>query len=751
MLKSYVLRYGLLFSWPFRGCRHYSQKYALQGNREVHDTIAFIRNFGMLAHIDAGKTTTTERMLYYAGSIRSMGEVHHGNTVTDYMEEERLRGITISSVAVTFLWDNHRFNLVDTPGHIDFTMEVEQTLGVLDGVVILLDGSAGVEAQTVTVWRQADRYDLPSIIYVNKMDRSDANLSVCLDSIRLKLGTLPLSIQLPLYESGNGCSFQGVIDLITLEKLVWDTNKQGLTYKRTRLDPTQEELWKEAACAREKLVEQLADLDDHLAEHVIQQESLECVSSNALMESLRRVTIAKHGVPVVCGSSYKNVGVQSLMDAVINFLPSPSERNKHLVNCFGSNLCARAFKVIHDDEKGPVTFFRIFSGKFSKGQKIYNIPQERTEQSGKLMVAFADESEEVSEVDCGNIAAVTGLKHTVVGDLVTANASIAFAARKLLMKLKGLDDKNDTDDLFGIRTKIPDPVFFCSVEPPSKFYQLALEQALQELQREDPSLRVTQNEETGQTVLGGMGELHLEIIKNRILSEYKIDVELGDLQIAYKEMIGTVVKDTHTVNHKIGSSVHSVTVTLSLLPNESEEQELLVLDRSPDSAANIAAISFKHLHAVKLGVESAMAHGPKLNCPVVNIQVMLHWLEVGRGTSDTIISASVAQCIRKLLEVNGTHLMEPIMNLEVVTDENNSSAILADLSHRRAVVQEISNRGHSKVIKILAPLSELLGYSTDLRTVTSGTASFTMEFHCYQLMSPQDEAKAVKNMTGFDI
>ena len=748
MMKGYVVRCGLLFKRSFHRCRRYSQKSAIDGNGEVKDRVSYIRNFGLLAHIDAGKTTTTERMLFYAGSIRAMGEVHHGNTVTDYMEEERVRGITISSVAVTFLWDKHRFNLVDTPGHIDFTMEVEQTLGVLDGVVIILDGSAGIEAQTMTVWKQAARYDLPCVIYVNKMDRRDADFSMCLDSIQLKLDTLPMAVQLPFYEFGSSHSFQGVIDLITLKKLVWDTSKQGLTYQQTSLDSAGE-LWQEATRARAKLVEQLADLDDHLAELIIQQESVECVSSSELVESLKRVTQAKRGVPVVCGSSYKNIGVQSLMDAVIHYLPSPTERNKHLVDCFGSSLSARAFKVIHDDQKGPVTFFRIFSGKFSKGQKIFNIPQERTEQIGKMMVAFADESEEVCEIEHGNIAAVTGLKHTVVGELVTATANTASAARKKLMMLKGFDGKSNTNDLFVISTKIPEPVFFCSVEPPSKSYQLPLEHALQELQREDPSLRVIQNEETGQTVLGGMGELHLEIIKNRILSEYKIDVELGDLQIAYRETLSTKVKDTHTINHKIGSSIHNVTVTLSLLPMESDDQELLLLDQSPDNAANTAAISFRQLHAVKLGVESALMHGPKLSCPMINVQVMLHWLEVGRGTSDTIISASVAQCIRKLLEVGKTHLLEPVMNLEIVTNEDNSSAVLADLSRRRAVIQEISSRGRSKVLHILAPLSELLGYSTDLRTITSGTASFTMEFHFYQLMSQQDEEKAVKSITGF--
>ncbi|XP_069683538.1 ribosome-releasing factor 2, mitochondrial [Periplaneta americana] len=736
-----ILLFRLLFRQPsLCKYRYYTQKYAVQDTKEVREPMSLIRNIGMLAHIDAGKTTTTERMLYYAGSIRSMGEVHHGNTVTDFMEQERQRGITISSVAVTFPWNKHRFNLVDTPGHIDFTMEVEQTLGILDGVVILLDGSAGVEAQTVTVWRQAERYSLPTIMYVNKMDRSDADFSLCLDSIRSKLGTHPLSVQLPIHDKG----LHGIVDLITLEKLIWDAGKQGLHYKRIKLVP-EDELWEEATSSRRKLVEELADIDDKLAEFVIQQESLERVSPDMLVESLRRVTLAQNGVPVVCGSSYKKIGVQSLMDAVIHFLPSPKERNEQLYNCFGNNLCARAFKVIHDDERGPITFFRVFSGKFTKAQKIYNIRQEKQEQTGKLMVAFADENEEVGEVSAGNIAAVTGLKHTVAGDLVTVNASAASAAEKKWKKL------SSSGDLFGIRTRVPDPVFFCSIEPPSKSYQLPLEQALQELQREDPSLQVTQNEETGQTVLGGMGELHLEIIKNRILSEYKIEAELGELQIAYKEALSNPVKDTHMVEHRIGSGVHRVTVTLSLIKNEDKDQNILILDRNPDVAANTSAITLKQLQAVKLGVESALTHGTKLGCPVVDVQVMLHWLEVGRGTSETIISASVTQCIRKLLEMGGTYLLEPIMNLEVVTNDENSSVVLADLSRRRALVQGVSNRGQSKIVSVLVPLSELLGYSTDLRTVTSGMASFTMEFHRYQPMSPHEEAKAIKSVTGFDV
>lgn len=750
MAYKYTRRCAELFMWSFSKYRHYSQKYNIK-EKEEKNVLSLIRNFGLLAHIDAGKTTTTERMLYYAGTIPSMGEVHHGNTVTDFMEEERLRGITISSVAVTFQWNKHRFNLVDTPGHIDFTMEVEQTLGILDGVVILLDGSAGVEAQTLTVWRQAERYGLPCVMYVNKMDRSDADFSLCIETISSKLGAVPLPIQFPICNTGHDIGLQGIIDLITLEKLTWNQKNKGVQYERSKLKiENPEDLLREASVARIKLIEKLADIDDKLAEIIIQEETIEKISPASLIDSIRRMTLLRRGVPVICGSSYKNTGVQTLMDSVISYLPAPNERNQLLCSCFDSNLCARAFKVIHDDQKGPITFFRIFSGKFCKGQRIYNIPQEKTESCTKLMVAFADETEEVTEVGCGNIAAVSGLKYTVAGDLVTNSASAAGAAQKKFTKLKSKSVDNDNSfDLFGVKTHIPDPVFFCSIEPPSKAYQASLDQALEELQREDPSLRVIQDSETGQTVLGGMGELHLEIIKNRISTEYKIDVELGDLQIAYKETIENKVKDSHIIQHKIGSGFHSVTVTLTVLPRKDKNKDILILDRSPDNAANIAAISLKHLNAVKLGIASALAHGPKLSCPLVDVQVILHWLEVGRGTSETIVSSSVTQCIRKLLETAGVRLLEPVMSLEVVTNEEFSSAVLADLSRRRAQIQEIYNRGASRIVSVLTPLSELLGYSTDLRTITSGTASFAMEFHSYQPLSSYDEAKAIKNVTGF--
>nr|CAD7588309.1 unnamed protein product [Timema genevievae] len=718
--------------------------------RRLTHTDSKIRNIGILAHIDAGKTTTTERMLFYSGSIRSMGEVHHGNTVTDFLEQERERGITIATAAVTYNWNDHRVNLLDTPGHIDFTVEVEQTLSAMDGAVVVLDGSAGVEAQTVTVWRQADKYNLPRIAYINKMDRRDADFDMSVESLQVKFDIPALSTQFPINNSDQG--IKGIVDVVTLEKLVWDPTNQGKTYSREKLDSVNHgSLWEQAVRSRSDLVEKLADLDDDLAEIVIKEETMHNISTEILHRTLRRVALGQKGVPVLCGSSYKNIGVQPLMDAVIHFLPASNERNKHILESFGDTLCARAFKVTHDPQKKAVTFFRIFTGKFSKGQKLYIVNQERTEHIGKLMVPYADDFEEVPEVDSGNIAAVTGLKLTMTGDLVTLNASAASAARKKLSKKL---NSTDVDKIFGSIANPPVPVFFCSIEPPSLAYENPLEIALEELQREDPSLKVTHDTETGQTVLAGMGELHLEIIKNRIVSEYKIDVELGSLQIAYKERLKKETKDSHSVIQKIGSGTHSVNLTMSARPcslnNYDTHQDILILDRTPENASNTAAIHPKFLQALRRGVESSLSHGVKLGCPVLGVQVTLHWFEVGRSTSETIVSAACSQLVRKLLESGGSGLLEPVMSLEVVASEDLVGTLLADLSRRRATVQEVSARGNSKVITALTPLSELLGYSRDLRTITSGTASFSMELLRYQEMNPFDEARAIKDVTGFD-
>ncbi|XP_058808480.1 ribosome-releasing factor 2, mitochondrial isoform X2 [Phymastichus coffea] len=592
-----------------------------------------IRNIGILAHIDAGKTTTTERMLFYSGIIRQMGEVHDGNTVTDFMEQERERGITICSAAVTFDWKNYRFNLIDTPGHIDFTMGVEQTLGVLDGVVVVLDGSAGVEAQTSTVWRQADRYQLPRIVYVNKMDRADANFDMCLKSIETKLVALTFPVQLP-YKNKTGLA--GIIDVINLQKLVFDQQTKGRIITKTKLE---------------------------------------------------------------------------------------EEDNKELLK-----------KAIE-------------SRNFAKGQKLYNIQRGQVEQSQKLYAAYADDYEEISEIGEGNIAAVTGLKHTITGDLLTNKISTAIEAKKY-MENKTNFTPEDIEKLFSIGTNVPDPVFFCSIEPPSLNYFTAMEIALQELVKEDPSLRVNNDPETGQTILAGMGELHLEIIKERIHSEYKIDVDLGELQIAYKETIEKLMKDTYTAQHEINKTKHEVSITLSLIPNYKGKEQLL-FDHTKDSAANIAGINPKNMIAIKKGITSAFANGPKLGCPIVNVGVKLHWFEVKRGTSESIIIASVSQCIKKLMEDSGSILLEPIMNMEIVVPEENSSQVLGDLLRRRADIKHINIRGLNKIVICSIPLSELLGYSTQLRILSSGTATFSMEFSHYQPMNTMDEQAAIKRITGF--
>lgn len=600
----------------------------------------------MIFFNDTGKTTTTERMLYYSGTIGNMGEVHHGNTVTDYMDQERERGITITSAAVTFGWKDHRFNLIDTPGHIDFTMEVEQTLNVLDGAIVVLDGSAGVEAQTSTVWRQAERYSLPKIVYINKMDRVDADFKHCVDSVESKLETVALPAQIPIHDTKNGLT--GIIDVLTMQVLTFDKKDSGRKFQRVDLTESGDgKTWERATEARRTLTDKLSGLDDTLAETIIEQESLDKIPAQLLVDSIRRTTIATKAVPLLLGSSYKNIGVQPLMDAVILYLPSPdtNPRAKQYW-CFGENLAARAFKVVHDKQKGALTFVRIYSGALKQGQRLYNVQQEKTEQSGKLYEAYADEYKEAGKLGCGNIVAISGLKTTVTGDLLATNTTSVSHAKKVMQKEKNIT-KEEVENLFGTNARIPNPVFFCSIEPPSLAYQVPLDNALAQLQREDPSLRVSQDLETGQTVLAGMGELHLEIIRERIKSEFKIDADLGPLQIAYKETIQNSVKDSHETSHRIGNSNHNVKTTLSILADY-QDANLLKLDKTPDCIANTTAVSPRMLQAVNSGIKAAMANGPKLGCPVINVGVMMHWLEIGRGTSDTMVAAAITQCIQKV-------------------------------------------------------------------------------------------------------
>ncbi|XP_065344902.1 ribosome-releasing factor 2, mitochondrial [Cloeon dipterum] len=742
-----TVRKLLLWKERCRRLYHVGQSCQVQsyGNLQNSDVIDKIRNFGILAHIDAGKTTTTERMLFYSGTIKQMGEVHHGNTVTDFMDQERNRGITITSAAVTFGWNGHRFNLIDTPGHIDFTMEVEQTLQVLDGAVVVLDGSAGVEAQTCTVWSQADKHELPRIAFVNKMDRADASFSMSIDSLASRLGAYPVALQIPLKEIGDK-GISSVIDLVSMKLLEWDRFKS----KQVKVSPLKEDLLEMAAEEKIRLVELLADVDEILAEEVIQRESLSNVGPAELKAAIRRATLSRLCVPVLCGSSYHNVGVQPLMDAVGFYLPSPLDRPKDsLVELFKGSFCARAFKIRHDEHKGAVTFMRIFSGNLQKGQKVFNVRQQKAEQTGQMMVAYADEFQEVQEMSSGNIVSVTGLKDTFAGDLVTGNLSSANSAKEKLMKLKGID-ASEAEHILATSGSSLDPVFFCSIEPPSQSTQKALEKALAELQREDNSLKVSFNQETGQMVLGGMGELHIEIIKERIVSEYKIDVDLGPMQIAYKEIIQDAVKDSHQFSQKIGSSQNNVNLTISLEPQDQYIKYQLEVDRFGENAAKLNSLPPKIQNALRKGAASGLMSGPLLNCSIVGVKPVLHAFSSSFGTTDTAIIAATTQCIQKLLKVGGTRLLEPVMQMELIADPDVVSAIISDLTRRRGNIVTIAERGKQKVVVAHTPLAELLGYSTELRTMTSGRASFSMEFLELKQMSQIETNTAIKRVTGFD-
>ncbi|XP_077297788.1 mitochondrial ribosome recycling factor 2 isoform X2 [Arctopsyche grandis] len=623
---------------------------------------------------------------------------------------------------------------------------------------------AGVEAQTLTVWRQCDSYGLPRLIYINKMDRHDANIDMCIKSIREKLEVDPVCLQFPVKDMEG--KLKGVVDLINLDVIYWDIANKGKRYIRQKLtEKDHGQTWEKAVNARNDLTDVLSGHDDKLADVIINSNSMDDIAPSSLTEAVKRTTLALKTFPVICGSSYKNVGVQTLMDSIVDFLPSPSERNEYY-NCFGDNLSAKAFKVQHDDRKGVLTFFRIYTGKLKKGQKIFNINKEISEQGNSLYIPYADEYESTTEILNGNVAVISDLKATMTGDTITSSQSIASNAKENLMKKLSnpenlqlpphtlnkisSDPEESASTILGIGTIVPEPVFLCSIEPPSLSYQTALDKALLELQREDSSLRVTNNTDTGQTVLSGMGELHLDIIKERIRSEYKIEVELGPLQIAYKETINSSSKLTHVLENKIGNSKQFVKITLSAYPSEvTNMKSILKLDNNKENASNLSMMRQRQLNSIKLGIESALINGPNMGCPMVNIGVTIHWLEVGRGTSDTFISAATTQCLRKIFAECESSLLEPVMFVEIVCPEDYSNGIITDLTKRRSVVNQICMRGHNKVIETLTPLSELMGYSSYIRCLSSGRATFTMEFHSNQEMSQIDQEKAIANIRGF--
>uniref|UniRef100_A0A8C1U3Z7 GTP dependent ribosome recycling factor mitochondrial 2 n=1 Tax=Cyprinus carpio TaxID=7962 RepID=A0A8C1U3Z7_CYPCA len=702
-----------LFTTSFRACKNNG---LLIPNVSVMFLVR-IRNIGIMAHIDAGKTTTTERMLYFSGYTRAFGDVDDGDTVTDYMAQERERGITIQSAAVTFDWKDHRINLIDTPGHVDFTLEVERALRVLDGAVAVFDASAGVEAQTMTVWRQAEKHKIPCVCFLNKMDKPAASLRYSLDSIKTKLKANPILLQIPI---GSGKSFTGLVDLITRQKMTWQGSSltyDGHAFETSALQPSDDpDVLQAVSEARATLIEQL-------------------------QEALRKVTLARKGVPVLCGSSLKNKGVQPLLDAITAYLPAPNERNHDLVRWYKDDLCALAFKVVHDKQRGPLVFVRIYSGSMKAQSAVYNINRNGTERMSRLLLPFADQHIEIPSLSAGNIVLTVGLKQTVTGDtIVSSKASAAAAVRRAQQEAESKSSsQRESSSLVLAGVEVPEPVFFCSIEPPTLAKQADLEHALNCLQREDPSLKVRIDPDSGQTILCGMGELHIEIIHDRIKREYNIETHLGPLQVAYRETILQSATATDTLDRTLGEKRHVVTVELAVhaLMESSTSCDVTFEEEVKTQLPAVVR------QAVENGVQSAYLQGNRNG-----LKTVIQHVSLEPGTSAAMVSACVSRCMLKALKLAGGQVLEPVMALEVTVGEEYLSPVLADLAQRRGTICDIQSRQENKVLLATVPLAEMMGYSTVLRTLTSGNATFSLELSSYEPMNTQEQNILLNKMAG---
>nr|XP_023678954.1 ribosome-releasing factor 2, mitochondrial isoform X1 [Paramormyrops kingsleyae]XP_023678955.1 ribosome-releasing factor 2, mitochondrial isoform X2 [Paramormyrops kingsleyae] len=733
--------------WRLQGKRYYSflPDDVKSVRSVVNPDISKIRNIGIMAHIDAGKTTTTERMLYYSGYTRSLGDVDDGDTVTDFMVQERERGITIQSAAVTFDWKDHRINLIDTPGHVDFTLEVERALRVLDGAVAVFDASAGVEAQTLTVWRQADKHHVPRICFLNKMDKPGASLRDSVESIKKKLKANPVIVQMPI---GRGKGFTGLVDLITSQRMTWhQSDGDGRVFETKPLDSSDDpEFLRNARDARSNLIEQVADLDDEFAELLLGEfgDNFDAVPPGKLQQAIRRVTLSQKGVPVLCGSALKNKGVQPLLDGVTAYLPAPSERHHDMLRWYNDDLCALAFKVVHNKQRGPLVFVRIYSGTMKTQSAVYNINRNNTERMSRLLVPFADQHVEIPSLMAGNIALAVGLKQTVTGDTIVASKASASAAAHQALG----DDKQPADSdekprrLILAGVEVPDPVFFCTIEPPTMSKQTDLEHALTCLQREDPSLKVKTDPDSGQTILCGMGELHIEIIHDRIRREYGINTYLGPLQVAYRETVLQPASSTDTLDRTLGDRRHVVTVSLEVSPQEDAVSHVAFGEGVGDQLAT------EIKDAVQNGIHSAYLQGPLLGFPVQGVSTAVQAVSVQSGTSMAMVSACVSRCMLKAMKQAGGQVLEPLMSLEIAMVESHLSAVLGDLAQRRGSVRDIQSRLDSKVVLASVPLAETMGYSTVLRTLTSGSATFSLQLDSYAAMSTEQQRTLINKMAG---
>ncbi|MDA8240889.1 MAG: elongation factor G [Nitrospiraceae bacterium] len=666
------------------------------------------RNIGIMAHIDAGKTTTTERILYYTGVTYKIGEVHEGTAVMDWMVQEQERGITITSAATTCFWREHRVNIIDTPGHVDFTIEVERSLRVLDGAVAVFDSVAGVEPQSETVWRQANKYNVPRIAFMNKMDRMGADFYMAVNSMVDRLGANPVPVQLPIGAEEN---FRGPIDLVTMKALFYDDETLGAKYVEGDIP---EEFAARAKEYRDKMIEALSDVDEKIMEKYLNGAE---VSEAEIRAALRKGTVEMKLTPVLCGTAFKNKGVQQLLDAIVDYLPSPTdvppvvgkdpdagtdvERRPDDKEPFA----ALAFKVMTDPFVGQLTFIRVYSGVMSAGSYVYNSTKGNKERVGRLLKMHANKREDIKEVSAGDIAAAVGLKSTLTGDTLC-------------------DDKSP---VILEAMEFPEPVIHVAIEPKTKADQEKLGQSLGKLMQEDPSFRVSTNEETGQTIIAGMGELHLEIIVDRLLREFKVGANVGKPQVAYRETIKTSAKAEGKFVRQSGGRGQYGHVYVELEPREPGKGYEFV------SKVVGGSVPREYWSAVDKGIKEAMDGGILAGYPIVDVRAVLYdgsYHEVDSSEMAFKIAGSMGfkEAAKKAKPV----ILEPIMNVEVVTPEDYMGDVIGDLNSRRGKIQQMEKRGKAQVIKSQVPLAEMFGYATDLRSKTQGRATYTMQFAHYE-------------------
>jgi len=681
------------------------------------------RNIGIMAHIDAGKTTTTERILFYTGKTYKIGEVHEGAAVMDHMAQEQERGITITSAATTAFWNDHRINIIDTPGHVDFTVEVERSLRVLDGAVAVFDSVAGVEPQTETVWRQANKYHVPRICFVNKMDRTGANFFRTVEMIESRLEATPVVLQLPL---GTEADFVGVVDLVRMKALIWDTDEKGASY---RVDEIPASMQAEADEWRHKLVETVAGEDDEVLEKYLGDEPL---TEADLKKVIRIGTLASHFVPVLCGSAFKNKGIQPMLDAVVDYLPSPLDippvrgttpsGDKEIVREVDDKapFCGLAFKIVADPF-GKLTYFRVYSGTIAKGDEVYNSTKQKRERIGRILLMHANQREDLDVAYAGDIVAGLGFKDTTTGDT--------------------LCDRNDPIVLE--RMEFPEPVIDVAIEPKTKSDQDKLGKALKALSDEDPTFRVRTDEETGQTVISGMGELHLEILVDRMQREFGVEATVGKPQVAYRETITQPVEAVEYRHIKqTGGSGQFAVVKISLEPNPGGGYEFV------DEITG-GRIPKEYIQPTNLGIQAGLESGVLAGYPTVDVRVRLvdgQYHDV--DSSEMAFKVAGQMAFRKAAELAKPVLLEPIMAVEVVTPEEYMGDVMGDLSSRRGRIGGMEARGNTQVISALVPLSEMFGYSTALRSRTQGRATFTMQFDSYQQVPDNIATEIIKRVRG---